>query len=107
MLNNGTTMAYCVRAKEDFTKQLEGTIRQTFEAELFVEQKIKTISSPVSFEEVSEARRFPPDGRLYLVIWDVSAIIHQFLRVAGLQVGFPEQPVLASYRWIVTKREDS
>lgn len=47
---------------------------------------------PVFLEEVGVARGLPPDGCIYPVIGDVPAVIHQLLRVAGLQVGLSEQP---------------
>lgn len=53
---------------------------------------LRTAALPVSLKEVGVAGGLPPDGCIHPVIWDVPAIIHQLLRVAGLQVGLPEQP---------------
>lgn len=53
---------------------------------------LRAVALPVSLKEVGVAGGLPPDGRVHPVIGDVPAIIHQLLRVAGLQVGLPEQP---------------
>lgn len=50
------------------------------------------VALPVSLKEVGVAGGLPPDGCIDPVIGDVPAVIHQLLRVAGLQVGLPEQP---------------
>lgn len=59
--------------------------------------------SPVLLEEEGVACGFPPDGRVDAVIGDAQAIAGQWLRVAGLQVRFSEEPVAVtcrSGRWV-------
>lgn len=54
--------------------------------------------SPVPTEEEGVSRGFPPDGRVNAVIGDALPIGDQGLWVAGLQVGFSEEPVPVTYR---------
>lgn len=54
--------------------------------------RLRPAALPVSLKEVGVAGGLPPDGCIHPLIGDVPAVIHQLLRVAGLQVGLPEQP---------------
>lgn len=54
--------------------------------------------SPVLLEEEGVACGFPPDGCVDAVVGDAQAIAGQWLRVAGLQVRFSEEPVAVTCR---------
>lgn len=47
---------------------------------------------PVSLKDVSVAGWLPPDGCVYSVVGNISAIINQLLWIARFQVSLPEKP---------------